>query len=601
MSGVTDNRRWIVFLRSVLFVFIFICIVVFVFFNTHYRSSRLLISQEIREKFKDQLKSLPPPMFEKSLGYRVSKELADLGRMLFNDPILSRNNDVSCATCHLTNHGFADGNRLNFGSLGEGGPTGKTVGKTWGSGELSLNRFCANDGLGFYCKNPMFRNSISTINVIYRANRHSDNGLLWDGRFGRLDFQVLLPIHTPEEMCGTNPVPIKDNPFRKGGMFFDRPVTVSHSHLYHPATGEQIFNFNSPPQTIHSVESFRLNNQIVYPSRNECMAIMVAKVRKIPWYRRQFKKIFQQPVTDILIGKALAGFVSTHIANNSPYDQFINGANALTVKQLKGLAIFMTPVGQTVSLNKETLKGAGCVHCHTPPFFGGAGYYTLGVKGDERSSLSRPHLLFQNSGFVSNIKTSHGRLPACHVAEVSANPSKASPDIGRAIATSNTKNCFQFRTPVLRNVIETYPYFHHGTETGFYYPFSKKKFKEISYHALKSVIRYHLRGPVDITRPGKFFVGKVFFDKFFQLDPLVPTTLLTFGPAESHKHYPVRLKPSSLSALVDFTAFGLYDHLAVRKGYLGNRLSHPLYAPSGFIAITRDEGVQTEKPPAYRK
>ena len=572
------------------------------FFISQKQNYRGIISQAVREKFKAELQSIPLPDFKEQLGFEVTKELANLGRMLFNDPVLSRNNDVSCATCHLSNHGFADGNRLNFGALGSGGPTGKNVGKKWGSGQLSLNRFCSDDGFGFHCVDPMFRNSISTINVVYRANSHQDSGLLWDGRFGRLAFQVLLPIHTPEEMCGVNPVPVKDNPFRKEGPLFDQPVTVQHSHLYHPGTGEQIFQFNSPPQIIHSVESFRLNNNIVYPSRNECMAIMVSKLRKIPWYRKQFHKIFHSSITDVLVGKALAGFVSTHIANDSPYDRFVAGQNALSIQQLKGLAVFMTPVGDTVTISGRNLKGAGCVHCHTPPLFGGKGYYTLGIKGDKRSPLSRPGLIFNNSGFVGNIRTTHGTLPACHVANVSADPSSASPDIGRAIATSHQKNCFQFRTPVLRNVIETYPYFHHGTGVGFNYPkpLSKKTFKEISYHALKLAVQYHLRGPVDITQPGQFYIGKVFFDPFFQVDPLVPAILMDFGPNEKMKHYPVRLDSSTLSALIDFVAFGLFDKKAVRRGYLNNRLSHPKTVPSGFIAVTRDYGTQKELPPTYR-
>ncbi len=577
-------------------------VLVFIYIKNYQSLTHLsVISQEIRQKFKPQLKALPAPNFFDSLGYDVTKEMANLGRELFNDPVLSRNNDVSCATCHLTNHGFADGNRLNFGALGKGGPTGWTVGRTWGSGKLSIDRFCSDDGFGFSCKDPMFRNSLSTINVIYRANREDDVGLLWDGRFGRLDFQVLLPIHTPEEMCGTNPVPKTNNPFRKNGPFFKQAVTVKHSHLYDPATGVQIFTFNSPPQTIRSVESFRQNDNIVYPTRNECMAIMVAKVRSIAWYRRKFKKVFKAPVSDVLIGKALAAFVSTHIANKSPYDKFVESDNALSVKQLKGLAIFMTPLGESVTIGGQKLKGAGCVHCHKPPFFGGESYYSLGIKGDRRSSLSRPTVVFKHSGFVANIRTSHGHLPACHIEDVSIDPGGASPDIGRAISSSNKNHCFQFRTPVLRNVIETYPYFHHGTGTGFHYPkpFKDKYFKEISYHALSLAIQYHLRGPIDITQVKRLTIDKVFFDEFFQIDPLVPAVLTTFGPPMSNKHYPVRLNKNHLSALGDFVAFALYDKQAVQKGYLNNSLSHPIIARSGFLAITRDDGTQIELPPAY--
>ena len=592
--------------KSLLFLFFcFLSIALFFFFLSPHQAKKAQISQEVREKFKGQLKILPKPPFKKALGREITKAEARLGRMLFNDPILSRNNDVSCATCHLTNHGFADGNRLNFGALGAGGPTSKNVGKKWGTGKLSINRFCSDDGAGFHCDDPMFRNTLSTINVIYRANPRTDSGLLWDGRFGRLAFQALLPVHTKEEMCGVNPIPAKNNPFKKGGLLFDKPVVVKHSHFFDIKSGKQIFTFNSPPQTIYSVNSFRKNGDIVYPARNECIAIAVAKVRKIPWYKKQFKKIYHSKVTDILIGKALAAFVSTHIANKSPYDLFVAGQNSLSIKQLKGLAIFMTPLGETIEINSQKIKGAGCAYCHSPPHFGGFSFYTLGIKGDDRSSLSKPGIISGNGGFAVNVRTTHGTLPACHIAEVSASATGASPDMGRAIATSSKKDCFKFRTPTLRNVIETYPYFHHGTETGLnIFPEKnhnlplQKNFKHISLHALKRAIEYHLRGPVDIVKVNSLQPTKVFFDPFFQMDILVPPTLMQFGPIKKVKHYPINLNQDSLDSLLDFVAFALYDKTAVRKGYLNNRLSHPRRVPSGFLpAVTRDQGKQWELPP----
>ena len=600
-----DSKKSLVFYTLFFLIGLSCCVLFLQASKNQFKKAK--VSRLIRKKFKNQLKPLPDPPFEKALRRKITKAEADLGRMLFNDPVLARNNDVSCATCHLSNHGFADGNRLNFGALGAGGPTGDNVGKKWGAGKLSLNRFCSNDGFGFPCDDPMFRNTISTINVIYRARPQTDSGLLWDGRFGRLDFQVLLPIHTKEEMCGVNPVPVKNNPFKKGGLLFDRPVTVRHSHLYSPASGAQIFTFNSPPQKVRSVESFRPNGNIVYPARNECLAIAVAKVRKIPYYQKKFKKIYQSKVTDILIGKALSAFVSTHIARDSPYDRFVAGQDALSLKQLKGLAVFMTPVGESFTLDSQKIKGAGCVFCHSPPFFGGSGYYTLGVKGDDRSALSRPGVVFKHSGFPINIKTTHGTLPSCHISEVSAGLTQAFPDIGRALATSSTKECFQFRTPVLRNVVETYPYFHHGTETGLNSPFSAPhrlnggSFKSLSLYALRRSIEYHLRGPVDITRLSTRRPDKVFFDPFFQIDPLVPPLLLQFGPPDSLSHYPVKLSEKSIEALLDFVAFGLYDKKAVQRGYLNNRLSHPRRVPSGFLpSITRDQGTQKDLPPKGR-
>src|SRR3954463_9322577 len=42
------------------------------------------------------------------LSNPMRKEIVDLGRQLFFDPLLSGNNKISCASCHLQTHAFAD-------------------------------------------------------------------------------------------------------------------------------------------------------------------------------------------------------------------------------------------------------------------------------------------------------------------------------------------------------------------------------------------------------------------------------------------------------------------------------------------------------------
>ncbi len=83
-----------------------------------------------------------------------------LGRVLFFDGRLSRNNRIACATCHHPNHGFADGKRLAIGIDGQRGS----------------------------------RHTPSLINVGY------SNLLFWDGRVATLEEQALHPIQNPKEM-----------------------------------------------------------------------------------------------------------------------------------------------------------------------------------------------------------------------------------------------------------------------------------------------------------------------------------------------------------------------------------------------------------------
>ena len=49
-----------------------------------------------------------------------SDERAQLGRLLFFDPVLSGANDTSCATCHHPDLGFGDGRGLSMGKGGKG-------------------------------------------------------------------------------------------------------------------------------------------------------------------------------------------------------------------------------------------------------------------------------------------------------------------------------------------------------------------------------------------------------------------------------------------------------------------------------------------------
>ncbi|MEP7341271.1 MAG: cytochrome-c peroxidase, partial [Acidobacteriota bacterium] len=50
----------------------------------------------------------------------TTTEKAELGRLLYFDPILSGDNTVSCATCHHPDLGFGDGRAFSMGEGGKG-------------------------------------------------------------------------------------------------------------------------------------------------------------------------------------------------------------------------------------------------------------------------------------------------------------------------------------------------------------------------------------------------------------------------------------------------------------------------------------------------
>lgn len=100
----------------------------------------------------------------------TTPEKADLGRLLFFDPVLSDENDLSCAHCHHPDYGFADGLSVAVGRGAEGaGPNRR------GGVELE-------------------RNTPSLWNVAYRQF------LFWDGREESLEEQALVPLTHADEM-----------------------------------------------------------------------------------------------------------------------------------------------------------------------------------------------------------------------------------------------------------------------------------------------------------------------------------------------------------------------------------------------------------------
>jgi len=99
-----------------------------------------------------------------ALNGETSPEKAELGRMLFFDPILSKNLDTSCATCHNPSLGFSDGLPTANGLNGS----------------------------------PLPRNTMSLWNSGYETT------LFWDGRATTLEEQMSVPLHGENEMAGSD-------------------------------------------------------------------------------------------------------------------------------------------------------------------------------------------------------------------------------------------------------------------------------------------------------------------------------------------------------------------------------------------------------------
>ena len=113
----------------------------------------------------------------------------ELGRLLFWDPVLSGEQDVSCATCHHPQFGYADGRALPIGVGGVGlGPARQDA---------------VNDDIGL-----VPRNSPTIVNTAFNGIDNQGNvnpnqaPMFWDNRANGLEEQALLPLHSFEEMRG---------------------------------------------------------------------------------------------------------------------------------------------------------------------------------------------------------------------------------------------------------------------------------------------------------------------------------------------------------------------------------------------------------------
>jgi cytochrome c peroxidase len=143
------------------------------------------------------------------------------------------------------------------------------------------------------------------------------------------------------------------------------------------------------------------------------------EIGALPEYAKAFDAVFPtEGATPATIIQAIATYERTLICATTAYDKFAAGdASALTAEQKKGWEVFSGK--------------ANCNACHTPPFFSDA---FLAAKG-----------AYHNTGIGLE-----GVAPEAV-------------DIGRKKVSSSASDHAAFKTPSLRNVAKSAPYFHNGS------------------------------------------------------------------------------------------------------------------------------------------
>jgi cytochrome c peroxidase len=159
---------------------------------------------------------------------------------------------------------------------------------------------------------------------------------------------------------------------------------------------------------------------------------IIERLRKIPGYRDQFRKVFGTDVTLDAMAKAIAAFERTVFSGDSPYDHYIQGdQSTLTESQKRGMVLFGLRLNEDDDFKTDaTLKKANCTSCHVGFNFTDEQFHNLGVGWNEKT--------------------------------------RRFADLGRwAVAPIGAKNPADigaFKTPTLRDITRTAPYMHDGSE-----------------------------------------------------------------------------------------------------------------------------------------
>jgi len=140
---------------------------------------------------------------------------------------------------------------------------------------------------------------------------------------------------------------------------------------------------------------------------------MVANVMGLKGYGPLFQAAFGSPeITAERVGQAIATYERTVISGNAPFDRYMAGdKKAMSESAVRGMAIF------------NDAKRGNCVTCHAGFNFTDESYHNLGAGMD-----------------------------------------KPKPDLGRVEISKAATDTGAFKTPTLRNIKETAPYLHDGSE-----------------------------------------------------------------------------------------------------------------------------------------
>lgn len=282
---------------------------------------------------------LPGPLDPAGFDTAPEAEL-QLGRLLFFDPILSGNRNLSCATCHHPTLATGDGVALGIGDGGIGlGPERRVDPKNPPEQRIPRNA------------PPLFNLGHRSIHTLFADGRIErddtrPSGLrtpleddMVAGFDGILSAQTMFPVLSPDEMAGH----YAENDIAKA---------VRQGFL----TGE-----------------------------GGAWDLISRRVEAIPAYAEMFAEVYPgiadgRPVAFTDISNAIAAFIGFEWrADDSPFDRHLRGEALLTGAAAKGMALFF--------------GDAGCGSCHAGPLLSDQRFHAMGEPqlGPGKAALFESH------------------------------------------------------------------------------------------------------------------------------------------------------------------------------------------------------------------
>jgi cytochrome c peroxidase len=246
------------------------------------------LRQELREAgFTGQIEST----LTARLGRPLNPGLANVGRLIWFDPITGLNDDNACAGCHSPANGFGDTQSIAIG--------------------IDSNRVVGPNRTG--PRNQ--RRSPMVVNTAFYPR------LMWNGRFSS----------------------VSGDPFdRRMGFLFPSPEGTSLSYLPHLLDAQA---FIPPTERVEAAGfSFRGDNDAI-------RAEVIRRLNATPEYGKLFERVFPEvregaPITYEMVAHAIAEFEFALTFANAPIDRYARGElTALTEQGKRGALLFFGEAG----------------------------------------------------------------------------------------------------------------------------------------------------------------------------------------------------------------------------------------------------------------